>query len=131
LAASPAHPLVKRQKSGTCKATAKEALAHDFACPSHSMFCGIARGARADGWRDDRLPRRVRYWIEDLQVLVAVVRSGRALAYLPDFAVEEPGLVRLHLTDCPYTCVEKVFLAWRPSAAGGWHRAVVDGLAVT
>lgn len=109
--------------------TIDQVLPHDFACPNRSLFCGIERGSRADGWRDDRLPRRIRYWVEDLQVLMSLVRSGHALAYLPDFALSEPGLVRVMLSDCPYVCVETTYLIWRPSAASGWHRYVAEGLA--
>ncbi len=63
------------------------------------------------------------------QVLMSLVRSGLALAYLPDFALSEPGLVRVMLSDCPCVCVETTYLTWRPSAASGWHRYVAEGLA--
>jgi len=132
LAAASAHPMLAdaRAVDGHTRAmTIDQVLPHDFACPNRSLFCGIERGARADGWRDDRLPRRIRYWVEDLQVLMSLVRSGHALAYLPDFALDEPGLVRVKLSDCPYTCVETTYLVWRPSAASGWHRYVAEGLA--
>lgn len=122
LAAGPGHPL-----AGRTEVTTAEVLAHDFACPQHSMFCGLERGARADGWRDDRLPRRIRFWLDELPLLIALVRSGQALAYLPDFALAaSPGLVRLSVTDCPYECVEQVHLVWRPATASGWLAAWVD-----
>jgi DNA-binding transcriptional LysR family regulator len=69
------------------------------------MFCGIGRGSRPDRWRDDRLPLRVRYLVEDLKGLMSLIRSGHALAYLPDFALREPGLVRVKLSYCPNECV--------------------------
>jgi DNA-binding transcriptional LysR family regulator len=64
-----------------------------------------AAGARSDGWRDDVLPRRIRYWTDDLQLLLSFVRSGSgsALAYLPEAATGERDLVRLQVTDCPFT----------------------------
>ena len=136
LAASATHPMLAQAHAAHAGDSRKsplmtidQVLPHDFACPNRSLFCGIERGSRADGWRDDRLPRRIRYWVEDLQVLMSLVRSGHALAYLPDFALEEPGLVRVRLDDCPYTCVETTYLVWRPSAASGWHRHVAEGLA--
>jgi DNA-binding transcriptional LysR family regulator len=131
LAAADSHPLVKQAtntKDHGLVSTLDQVLPHDFACPNRSLFCGIERGSRADGWRDDRLPRRIRYWVEDLQVLMSLIRSGHALAYLPDFALREPGLVRVKLSDCPYECVETTHLIWRPSAASGWHRYVAEGL---
>ncbi len=104
-------------------------LTHDFACPGRSLFCGIDRGARADGWRDDRLPRRIRYWVDDLQLLIALVRDGHALAYLPDFALAQSGLVRLQVEDCPYHCVEAVRLVWHPGHAAGWHLRLIEAFA--
>jgi DNA-binding transcriptional LysR family regulator len=93
------------------------------------MFCGLERGSRADGWRDDRLPRHIRFWLDDLQLLIALVRSGQALACVPDFALaHSPGLVRLSVPDCPYDCVEQVHLVWRPATASGWLGALVDAL---
>jgi DNA-binding transcriptional LysR family regulator len=124
LAAGPAHAL-----AGRTEVPIAEVLQHDFACPQHSMFCGLERGARADGWRDDRLPRRIRFWLDDLQLLVSLVRSGQALAYLPDFALAEaPDLVRLTVPDCPYDCVEQVHLVWRPAVASGWLTSLMAAL---
>jgi DNA-binding transcriptional LysR family regulator len=105
-----------------------QVLEHVFACPDRSLFCGIARGARSDGWRDDRLPRKIRYWLADLQLLMVLVKSSQALAYLPDFALEDPGLVRVKVSDCPYECVEQCWLLWKPSTASGWQNKLVASL---
>ncbi len=124
LAAGRSHVLAERSTVPTA-----EVLQHDFACPQHSMFCGLERGSRADGWRDDRLPRRIRFWLDDLQLLISLVRSGQALAYLPDFALAQHGdLVRLTVPDCPYECVEQVHLVWRPATAPGWLAALAESL---
>jgi DNA-binding transcriptional LysR family regulator len=126
LAAGVAHPLVSaapeiERAQGRISVTTAVVLAHAFACPDRSLFCGQARGSRSDGWRDDQLPRRIRFWPDDLQLLVALVRAGRALAYLPDFSLIDQGLVRLEVLDCPYTCIEQTYLVWRPDLASGWH----------
>lgn len=116
LAAGPGHPL-----AGRGEVPAAELLQHDFACPQRSMFCGLERGSRADGWRDDRLPRRIRFWLDELQLLIGLVTSGQALAYLPDFALAPPtGLQRLSVPDYPYEQIEQVHLVWRPATASGW-----------
>jgi DNA-binding transcriptional LysR family regulator len=133
LAAGAAHPLVQKLPASRRSASAvtlktADVLAYDFACPSRSMFCGLERGARSDGWRDDQLPRRIRFWLEDLQLLIALVQAGQALAYLPDFALSAPNLLRLKLSDCPYQCVEQAFLLWRPARATGWQNILVDEL---
>ena len=133
LAAGLSHPLVtqaSRSRRGPSQVTVRiaQVLQHEFACPDRSLFCGLDRGSRSDGWRDDQLPRRIRFWLEDLQLLMALVRSGQALAYLPDFALDEPGLVRLRVSDCPYECVEQACLVWRPGTASGWQDRLVAAL---
>ncbi len=112
--------------TAVCLATAAQVLEHDFACPSHSLFCGERRGARSDGWRDDRLPRKIRYWTDDLQLLLAFVKSGAALAYLPDFAADDPALVRIDVTDAAFTCREQVALVYDGACAPAWLRRLAD-----
>ena len=136
LAAGFSHPLVtaapaSRRNASSVTVRVAQVLQHAFACPSRSAFCGLDRGARADGWRDDQLPRRIRFWLEDLQLLTALVRTGQALAYLPDFALKESALIRLRVSDCPYECVEDAYLVWRPDVASGWQNQLVDALSVS
>lgn len=104
------------------QATAAQVLEHEFACPSHSLFCGERRGARSDGWRDDRLPRKIRYWTDDLQLLLAFVTSGAALAYLPDFALNDPALVRIDVVDATFSCQEQTALVYDGVRAPSWLR---------
>lgn len=111
------------------QATTEQVLAHDFACPPRSMICGVQRGARSDGWRDDQLPRKIRYWTDDIQLLLGFVKSGAALAYLPDFALEDDELQRIHVTDCAYQCVEQVALVWDKACAAEWLRQLAGALA--
>ena len=118
------HPLVKgrRTESGVFEADSETVLAHDFACPPHSLFCGVQRGSRSDGWRDDQLPRRIRYWTDDLQLLLGFVKRGEALAYLPDFALDDPDLVRVHVRDCAFRCTEQAWLVWDRTHAAQWQQ---------
>lgn len=102
------------------RASSAQVLEHDFACPSRSLFCGVQRGSRSDGWRDDVLPRKIRYWSDDLQLLLQLVKSGDALAYLPDFALDDPALLRIQVDDCPFVCIEEVALVWNRRQAGSW-----------
>lgn len=104
------------------RATAAQVLQHAFACPSHSLFCGERRGARSDGWRDDRLPRTIRYWTDDLQLLLALVKSGTALAYLPEFALNDAALVRIDVTDAALACREQAALVYDGERAPAWLR---------
>ena len=128
VAAGLTHPLADKARAGSVRTTASRVLAHDFACPSRSMLGGQPRGTRADGWRDDQLPRRIRYWVDDLQVMLSLVHQGRALAYLPAFALHESGLVQVRVTDCPFFCTEHAYLVWRPVAAAGWQAHLVEAM---
>lgn len=124
MAVGPSHPLARSSRH-----TMREVLDHDFACMDRSPFCGLPRAGRSDGWRDDAFPRRIRYWAEDLQLLLALVQQGIAIAYVPDFAFAlAPAMVRLEVPDCPYECVEQVHLAYRRSAQRAWA-PLLDSLA--
>lgn len=126
LMAGKQHPLVKARK---LKASTAEVLKYDFACPSRSLFCGVQRGAHSDGWRDDQLPRKIRYWADDLQLLLTLVKAGQALAYLPDFALGDSELRRIQVVDCAFECVEHVALVWNRTQASAWQRELAQSLA--
>ncbi len=121
LACAASHPLATKRNLSV-----RAALQADFVAPSRSPFCGLSRVQGSDGWRDDQLPRRVRYWVDDLQVLVDLVQRGNALAYLPEPVIARCGLSMLKLSDCPFVCEEQSWLLWRPSDASGWLRRFVD-----
>lgn len=133
LVAGRSHPLIQALAGSAAPAVPAAAVLHatsaqvlecDFACPSRSLFCGAQRGARSDGWRDDQFPRKIRYCTDDLQLLLALVKSGTALAYLPDFALDDPALVRIQVSDCAFVCSEQVALVWNPARAPGWLRTL-------
>lgn len=132
LVAGRAHPLVAAHgmdADGTCRVPVAQVLAHDFVCPTRSLFCGEGRGGRSDGWRDDALPRRIRYWTDDLHLLATFVRSGAALAYLPQAALADGAVVPIRMDDCPFTCDETSWLVWDRRTAPGWLvrlAAVID-----
>lgn len=128
LMAGRTHPLAHGRRTAVVRASSAKVLEHDFACPPRSLFCGVQRGGRSDGWRDDQLPRRIRYWTDDLQLLLGFVRSGQALAYLPDFACEAEQLVRIHVTDCSFACSEQVYIVWNRARASEWLVRLVAGL---
>ncbi len=129
LAAGKTHPLSRKKKGGVVQASSTQVLEHDFACPPRSLFCGVRRGARSDGWHDDQQPRKIKYWTDDLKLLLGFVRSGAALAYLPDFALAESDLVRIDLTDGAFQCTEQAFLVWNKTSSAEWQRALTCVLA--
>jgi len=129
------HPLVLSAleqgtgtQAGALQVSSGQVLAHDFVSPTRSLFCGKQRGKRSDGWRDDQLPRKIAYWMDDLQLLLSMLKSGKALAYLPDFALADPELVRLEVVDCGFSCSEEVHLVWNASTAAQWQLELVTAL---
>lgn len=123
LALAPTHALAGRRQLG-----AAELAGADFVCPSRSLFCGLRRGLGSDGWRDEALPRRIRYRADDLHGLLTLVRSGHALAYLPEFLIAQEGLLGVELQGAPFHCEEQALLLWRPAAAMGWQARWVAAL---
>lgn len=105
-----------------------DVVPHAFASPTHSLLCGEARGRHADGWRGASA-RAIRYWSDDVQLLLGYVRTGRALAYLPDFALREHDLLQLELADGG-ECQEQVLLVWDGELAGQWLHAVARQLVI-
>lgn len=137
LVAGARHPLLAGQQPSAAGADADDTvidadsatvLAHDFACPPRSLFGGVQRGGRSDGWRDEQLPRRIRYWTDDLQLLLGYVKRGEALAYLPDFALQDPQLRRIRVSDCAFRCIEQVRFVWNRAHAAQWQKVLAGRL---
>ncbi|MCU6432277.1 LysR family transcriptional regulator [Undibacterium sp. Jales W-56] len=126
-----AHKLSPRSVSQpVLQANSAQILTHDFVSPSRSLFCGERRGSRSDGWRDDQLPRKIRYWMDDLQLLLAMVKSGRALAYLPDFALTDTDLLRIEVSDCAFQCHEQVWLVSNVKNVPRWQQELAEFMRV-
>ena len=64
-----------------------------------------------------------------MQLLLGYVQSGRALAYLPDFAVREHDVLSIELADA-VACSEQVLLVWDGALAGQWLHAVAGQLSL-
>lgn len=106
----------------------QDVLPHAFASPTHSLLCGEERGRHADGWRGVA-GRTIRYWSDDVQLLLGYVQSGRALAYLPDFAVCAHDLLQVELAGS-VDCSEKILLVWDGALAGQWLHALARQLSI-
>lgn len=122
------HPLAAGAHAACVQRRLQDLQDVDFVAPLRSPFCGIARGPRADGWREDLAPRQIRHWADDLPTRLALVLAGQAVAYLPEDMVHALGLVRIALADHPHDCVEALYLAWQPATAPGWLHALVDAV---
>ncbi|WP_226938938.1 LysR substrate-binding domain-containing protein [Janthinobacterium sp. FT14W] len=128
LAAGRVHALARGVPAASASVPCRmqDVLPHAFASPAHSLLCGEERGRHADGWRGVA-GRSIRYWSDDAQLLLGYVQSGRALAYLPDFAVRAHGLLQLELAGS-VDCSEQVLLVWDGALAAQWLREVARQL---
>jgi DNA-binding transcriptional LysR family regulator len=124
LAIGGGHPLLAQGRAGL-----DEVLHHPFVVPTQPAFRGLQGGPATDGWRDDLLPRCIRYRSDDLLLVDGLVRAGMALAYLPDYVLAELQLMRLELEGLSFSCVQQVHLVYRPSEASGWVNYLVAALA--
>ncbi|HEX4047817.1 MAG TPA: LysR family transcriptional regulator [Elusimicrobiota bacterium] len=125
--ASPRHPLLKR--FGAKRIIPVEAvLEHPFVAPDAAILGRIAKSSSADGWRDDKFPRRIKYKAYGLKLMENLVREGLALGYLPDYFVAAAGLVPLKISGCPYSCRQTVRLIVKAPVALGWLRKLWDAL---
>ena len=131
LAAGRSHVLARGvpPASASVPRSMQDVLSHAFASPTHSLLCGEERGRHADGWRG-AAGRTIRYWSDDVQLLLGCVQSGRALAYLPDFAVRAHDLLQVELASA-VECSEQVLLVWDGVLAGQWLHAVAEKLSMT
>jgi DNA-binding transcriptional LysR family regulator len=126
-----AHPLAVAAPASGPRAAVAEVLKYPFVVPTQPPFRGLQGGPATDGWRDDQQPRTIRYRSDDLLLVDGLVRAGLALAYLPDYVLAELQLLRLALTDNPFSCTQQVVLVYRPSSASGWINYVVDAMQAT
>jgi DNA-binding transcriptional LysR family regulator len=121
------HPLFKKY-STSAKIPVDEVLKFPFVSPESAMLGQISTSASLDGWRDDKFPRQIRYRASGLKIMEKLLQKGSALAYLPDYYVNELDLVSLNVTGCPYSCQQTVKLICKDPEALGWMRQVWDKL---
>jgi len=112
------HPLFRRAQAGS-SVPIEELLKFPFVCPERSVLGEMGAAQAADGWRDDKFPRRIDFTTTSLQLLTDLVTNGGAVAYLPDYVVEQIPVAVLKMTGCPYTCKQTVrMIAFKPETAG-------------
>jgi DNA-binding transcriptional LysR family regulator len=111
VAAGKSHPLVVNHSSASNTHTnIEELLRYSFVSPSISPYDGQVKGIGCDGWRNDIFPRKLNIIANDYGVLGQIVKSGQALAYLPDYWLRELNLIQLHIDNCPYRCKKQLLL---------------------
>lgn len=117
--ASEHHPLFKKF---TTKQTipVEEILKYPFALPETSVLGRIAKSSSLDGWRDDKLPRELKYQVSGLKLLENLIQEGLALGYLPNYFIERAGLIPVKVSGCPYTCQQTVRVIAKDPKSLGW-----------
>jgi DNA-binding transcriptional LysR family regulator len=126
VAAGPAHPL--GQTANPPAVAIADLLQHDFVAPLTPPFASLHNQSATDGWRDDVFARKIRYRTDNLLLVQQLLSQGRALAYLPDYAIAAWQLHTVPVTGCPYRCVQDVAMVYRPSLGQGWVAFLVDAL---
>ena len=117
------HALYKAARDGRVVPVA-DILAHAFVCPGRPLLGHTGRAPSLDGWRDDKLPRRIDFVAGSLALVEQLVTSGTALAYLPDYYVEQIPAAVLKISGCPYTCRQTASLIARDPRQSSWLAAI-------
>jgi DNA-binding transcriptional LysR family regulator len=112
------HPIFEKFPDGIVNI--KDLLNYAFVCPKTSPFCGIERGTGSDGWLDHKYPRNISCRSDDFSSLLSLVNHGRALAYIPNIAIDNHKQKKLTVSDFSNPYQEKFSLVYKPSAADGW-----------
>ncbi len=114
------HPLYSKKGS----LSVREVLEHAFVSPAGALLGKVGQNQSADGWRDDKFPRTLAYTVSSLKTLEEILVSGKAVACLPRYFAKKLPVRALRISDCPYTCRQKVRLVSRNEKDIGWIRRI-------
>lgn len=119
------HQLVQ---TGSLTLNKNQLLHAAFACPLFSPLCGLEQGIGSDGWQDDIAPRNIVFRCSDYSALIEVVQNGLALAYLPNFVIDDLGFTKLTVKGVNSHHSEDIVLIYKPSKADGWLNKLMYSL---
>lgn len=120
----PGHPFFAvREKKKSMNIA--EVLKQDFVVPTSKIVGALKSAVSADGWRDDKFPRRVTYRTDSLKVLESLVMTGQAIAYLPDFYGDALGARAIEVDGCPYHCQQTIYVVCRDPSEYGWLNSIL------
>ena len=119
------HQLVQ---TGSLTLNKSQLLELAFACPLFSPLCGLEQGIGSDGWQDDIAPRNIVFRCSDYSALIEVVQNGLALAYLPNFVIDDLGFTKLTVKGVNSHYNEDIVLIYKPSKADGWLNKLMYSL---
>ncbi|WP_127716749.1 LysR family transcriptional regulator [Halobacteriovorax sp. HLS] len=116
---SKGHPLYKKVKRNI-EISIEEILEYDFVVSKNNILGKTSANQSADGWRDDKFRRKIPYITQSLKTLESLVKSGKALAYLPDYMIVNSDYEIVNILGCPYQCKQKVYLISRNKKELSW-----------
>ncbi|MBY5990908.1 LysR family transcriptional regulator [Ferrimonas balearica] len=106
IVAGPGHPLLSEGRHHPIE----RVLDHPFVVPSQPLYGDTGSRLSSDGWHDEAFARRIGARVDSLPALMALVRTGSWLAYLPDYLASAPQLTQLTTEGCPYHCRQSTWL---------------------
>lgn len=116
------HPLFREAKK---EIPVEKVLKHPFAgFLDPFLFQNTATNGSADGWRDDKFPRKIGLRADSIEAALRACEAGLYLSYLPDMIAAHRKLVPLKVTGCPYKCETEIFVLARTSTDFGWMKAL-------
>ncbi len=121
----PGHALYERALNNA-PVSIKEVVQYPFASPMPQVSNQKESKHSADGWRDDKNPREIRFVSKSLNTLEKLVKSGQALAYLPDYFASKLHVKVVNIVDCPHSCKQKINLVTRDPSRFGWLNQVSE-----
>lgn len=121
------HPLYSRVKRGQ-PVDIHEVLEHDFVSPNVALYGRIGNPSSIDGWRDDRFPRKLRWRVESAALITSLVSQGKALAYIPEFWLNENNLEQVNTSGCDYVCRMQVYVCTRKPERDSWKYHTMKSL---
>jgi DNA-binding transcriptional LysR family regulator len=100
-------------------------LQHEFAGFLEPFVFELgAANVSADGWRDDKFPRKIGLRAESIESALRAVEAGLYISYLPEAIAENRKLFPIKVTGCPYKCETDVFLLATRKTEFGWMNAL-------
>lgn len=116
------HPLHSYAKSKK-EIKIEEVLQYEFAGFLEPLVFEVnILNTSTDGWRDDKLPRKIALKADSIETVLRTVEAGIYMSYLPDAIAKHREMLPLKIIGCPYTCETEVFLLSKKDMEFGWMK---------
>lgn len=113
------HPLYAQVQKGKIFPIS-QVIQEAFVAPNTIIYGELGGGLSYDGWRDDIHPRNIKFVTSSLQLILDIVHSGEAIAYLPKFYADKMELARIKISGCKFKCLSQVYLSTTKQQKIGW-----------